>query len=154
VKWFKKELVQKYNLEPDEAESELYILCANLFKGFDYTKSSIIPYLSKHIPWKINHLKRKLDKTLLTEEASGFTILDSSYEIEEEYYWSVPEILINDKYVGKSFTKSEKYLIYIILTSGNNALSQQCIANICNVDRKTIASKISDIREVLDNWRK
>jgi transcriptional antiterminator len=72
------------------------------------------------------------------------------YEIDEEYYWSAPEILINDRYVGKRFTKSEKYIIYIVLLSDDNALSNQCIADICNVDRKTIASKLSDIREVLE----
>lgn len=152
--WLKKELISEYSIEPHEAESELYILCANLFNGFDYNKSSIIPYLSKHIVWKINRLKRKLNKTILKEEPSGLNIISEHehYTIDEEYYWSVPNILIDDKYITKLFTRSEKYIIMTIL-SCDNCLTIQGIADMCEINKKTAALRLSDIREVLADWR-
>jgi len=152
--WLRERLIENFHMRSCEAESELYILCGGLFNSFNYKKSSIVPFLVKHIPWAASKLERKLTKQILKEIPSGLiTMPDEPYKIEEEYYWSVPDVLMNDRYVGKSFTKGEKYVIYTILTSDNEELTVSHLARKCNIDRKTMTQKLLDLKEVFENWR-
>lgn len=152
--WLREELRNNFQLKKCEAESEVYILCANLFEGFDYTKSSIIPYLTKHIPWKAYHLQRKLNKQCMKEEPCGLiTIEEEPYETHEEYYWDVPNVLLSDRYIGKCFTNGEKSFIVMIITCDSDELTKNCLAKKCDMDRKTIALKLLDLREVFETWR-
>ena len=152
--WLRDKLIENFHMKNCEAESEVYIFCANLFNNFNYEKSSIVPYLVKYIPWIASKLERKLTRQLLKEVPSGLiNIPEKPYGIQEEYYWKVPNILLTDRYIGKSFTRSEKYVIYMILTSDSKELTKNHLARKCNIDRKTMVSKLMDLREVLETWR-
>jgi hypothetical protein len=147
-------MIDNFLLEPDEAESELYLLCARLFENFDKDKSSIIPYLRSHIPWKAHHLIRKLTKYHRREDTCGLTMLPEELDmIHEEYYWRVPDVLIIDKFVGKLFTRDQKYLISKILMSEDNKLTTKDLAISCGVSRPTMIDRLSDLKESLKYWR-
>lgn len=149
LEWLKSILMTK-GLESAEAESELFIFCSGLFDKFDSTKSSIVPYLNKQIPWSIEHLARRFNK----KEAQFYDVIDYE-ELDEEFYWSIPNILTEDRYTGKVFTKAEKYLIFRILALDDDKLTQVDIAEQLGVNRLTANKYLLEIREKLQsNWRK
>jgi len=152
--WLRGRLIKNFHLKNCEAESEMYIFCADLFDNFNYKKSSIVPYLVKYIPWMASKLERKLTRYTLKEIPDGLTVVpEDPYYIQEEYYWKVPNILLTDRYVGKSFTLGEKYFIFKLLTSDKQDLSIQKLAKQCDMDRKTMTLKLRDLKEVLEPWR-
>ena len=142
--WLKKELVA-LNLEVDEAESELYILCGALFRRFERDKSSIIPYLEKQLPWQAANLLKTIKKQTRPLEESPYRDMSMPYIMDEEFYWRVPGILFEDKYVGKCFTRGEKYLIYMILTTDDKNLSVKKLADKAQMDRRRMKDILSDI---------
>lgn len=148
LQWLKPILVSK-GLEPAEAESELFLLCSDIYDRFNPKKSSIVPYLEKQIPWSIGRLARRFKK-----KEPEFHYDTIQYEMEEEFYWSTPEILIENKFVGKLFTNSEKYVISKILTSDDDKITQVDIAMQLGVSRITVNKHISEIRDKLKTyWR-
>jgi len=80
-------------------------------------------------------------------------MVDEPYEIQEEYYWQVPNILLTDRYINNLFTRSEKYYIYKILMSEDNKLTQRDLSEACGISRPTMIQRISELREVLNDWR-
>jgi len=152
--WVKDEIISRSSYEPSEAESELYLLCCRLFDGFDLQKSSIIPYLNKYIPWKIAHLLRNLNKGYQKEIPSGLIAQEEEpYELQEEYYWKIPNILFTTRYVGNLFTIRQKYFIYILLMSDDNKITTKDLAESCNISRQTMKTRLLELKEVLNNWR-
>jgi len=150
--WVKRILVVDHDLLPSEAESELYLLCSRLFSGFDRNKSSIVVYLSKYIPWKAEHLIRKVEKGSLKEEPCGLlNSPEESYEMDEEYYWKIPDILTTDRYIGNVFTRSMKYVTYNILISDSKDLTVTTLAKRMKVSRSTMTKRLNEIREKLEN---
>jgi hypothetical protein len=138
-------------LNSDEVESELFLFIAGLFQRFDNTKSSIIPYLEKQIPWKTRDLLQTLRKNILPETPSGWCRVDEPYEMNEEFYWRSPGILFEDRYVGKCFTRSEKYIINIILTADDSDLSQQRLADAGKIDRRKVKEILSEVGEIIQS---
>lgn len=143
--WLKAE-IKKLDIENDEAESEIYIMCCRLFDRFDPTKSSIVPYLTRHIPWESSRLLKILSKE--TDIPIGLTQSEELYYMQEEFYWTVPHILLEDRYIGNLFTKDEKYLMYVILESDIDELNQVAIAEKIKINRKTWISRMKDLQEV------
>ena len=137
--WLKEELIKK-GLEPDEAESELYLYSSKLFNEFNTSRSSIIPYLEKAIPWAASKLLR-------TKKEAKITYQEEEYFLDEEFYWDPIKILIEDRYVGKMFTRSEKSVISRILSE-----DKDLVPNLL-VGRKTVYTYLGDIKEVLSKWR-
>lgn len=135
-------------LETNEAISELFILSSNLFNNFDIERSSIIPYLEKHIPWKIKEMFDKLDKTKLIEKPIGLTVSEygNSY-MDMEFYWK--NILFEESWIGKCFTRSEKCLISRIITSDINDLTINSLARRSNIGRKKLKQMLLEIKKVL-----
>jgi DNA-binding phage protein len=150
ILWLKDELVIR-GLEPDEAESEIFLLADDIFKHFDTTKSSIIPYLMKAIMWRINKLRKKLDEQELKEEPYGLLKMPEEYYIDTECYLKPLEFIFEDRYLGKCFTNGEKYLIYIILTADDKSLNNTELARRANIGRKNIRRRFSNIKNVLMN---
>ena len=149
LNWVKESILEK-GLTSNEAESELYIVCSAIYLGYDKTKSSIIPYLEKQIPWYISKMLKKIENSVCLDEVpAGLIDGGGSYEMKEEFYWKVPSILLEERYVGKCFTRSEKYVMYKILVSDRRHLSIQKLAKTCNIDRKTMKSILSDLKEVI-----
>lgn len=146
VEWIVPEL-KTLGLNKDEIESELFILCADIFNNYDKSKSSIIPYLENQIPWFITKMLNKIKKYNSTVP-QDFEISEGTSYINEEYYWN-SNILFCNKYVGKYFTRSQKYLIYIILTSDDKELSQIKLANTCKVERKRIVRMLNELKDIL-----
>jgi len=136
----------KYNLEEDEVESELYLFCAELFNKFNPQKSSIVPYLEKYIPWIAGHWIDKFKRTILPEISSGLIdIQEEPYYIQEQFYWTPENILSEERYVGKSFTRSEKYVIYTVLRANRSELTQSNLARTCGLSRKTMINKLKEM---------
>jgi hypothetical protein len=145
------ETLSEYNLEKDEVESELYLFCAELFKRFNPKKSSIIPYLEKHIPWIAGHWVAKLKRNIIPEEPQGLFIeSEGTCEIQEQFYWTPENILFEERYIGKSFTVSEKYVIFRILIADKSDLTQAGLARICGLSRKTMINKLKEMSSKLE----
>lgn len=146
--WLKQKL-KELDLEGAEAESEIYLMCCQLFKMFDPQKSSLVPFLTRHIPWEASKLIRKLSKH--TDIPSGLIKPDEEYWMDEEFYWTIPHILLEDRYIGNLFTASEKYLIYVILESDTDELHQVSIASKMQINRKTWISRMKELKEILES---
>jgi hypothetical protein len=148
LQWVKP-ILRRESLEADEIESEIFLLCAKIYDLFDSKKSSLVPYLEKQIPWSVEHLTRRFKKKVIkTYSVPADSIID------EEFYWYMPNILIEDRYVGKVFTRAEKYIISKILTSDDDKLTQVDIAKQLGVNRITANRYLSELREKLQTyWR-
>lgn len=150
LSWLKEDIINTFGLEPAEAESEIYLFCAILFNKYNFNKSSIIPYLSKYIGLLKTNFYRKLHKQSLKEIPSGLINQEESeYELNEEWYYTVPNILFEDRYIGKLFTFDEKYVIYVLLMSDNNELNLKQLAINCNIDKRVLSKKLNKIAYLL-----
>jgi len=145
--WLKQK-IKELDIESDEAESEIYLMCCNLFYRFNPKKSSLVPFLTRHIPWESSKLLKKLSKN--REEPSGLLESDEQFFLQEEFYWTIPHILLEDRYIGKSLTRGERYVISVILESDSDELSQVAIANKMNINRKTWISRMNDLQEIFE----
>jgi hypothetical protein len=139
--WSKKAF-KDLGFEKDEVESEFYLLAEKLFVGFKPDKSSIVPYLEKHIPWKIKSRLDYINKYNIYNNK-----IDNSY-IDIYTIYNI-DILFQNRFEGKLFTAAEKYVISKILSSDDDSLSVSDIAKELNVNRKTIYKYYETIAEKL-----
>lgn len=144
VGWLKRELVH-LGLEPDEAESEIFILADTLFRYFDKERSSIIPYLEKQIPWYTSKLLKSVKNKLRPAKEPLRYYDDFKYEMDEEFYWRVPGILFEERYVGKCFTRPMRYVIFTILMADDKELSVSRLACQLGIHRHIMRAKLEDI---------
>ncbi len=144
--------LKEMGLESHEVESELYILSCNIFKHYDPEKSSIIPYLSKRADWYISDHIESVSSRYRPLKKEDISNKEWSCVIDEEFYWRTPGILFENKYVGKCFTRSEKYLISMIIAADDRKLSHQSLANMSLIGRRRMKKMLLDIGEQL-NWR-
>lgn len=142
--WIKKSLVE-LNLEINEAESEIYILCSALFDRFDKNKSSIVPYVENNIIWQASKLIKIYKNN--KEIPHGLIELDESYEMNGEIYLTSPEFLFEKKWLGKHLSQSQKQLILKILTT--DSLTVRSLANECRVSKSTMQSQLQNIAIVI-----
>lgn len=148
LSWLGKTL-SEYNLQRDEVESELYLFCAELFNRFNPQRSSIIPYLEKHVPWIAGHWVEKMKRTMLYEIPSGLikTSGEPNY-IQEQFYWKPENILFEERYIGKFFTRAQKYIIFKVLTADKSDLTQTGLAKLCGLSRKTMINQLKELSEL------
>lgn len=144
---FKKE-IKDLGLESWEAESEIYLMTCLLFKRFDPSKSSIVPFIANQLGWVASAIKNRLSKN--REDPAGLIQSHGHYSMQEEFYWTVPNILLEDRFIGNLFTKSERYLIYMILESDDDELSQVSIAEKLKVNRRTWIARMNELRELFE----
>jgi len=144
--WARKSL-KEAGLEEHEIDSELYIICWHLLKEYKPYKSSIVPYLRKQVPWKIASLLERIRKCN-TEIPSGLiTKPEESYSMPNEIYLSVPNILFEDRWLGKNLQKCQKYLIYRLLVADSH--KREDLAEDNALGRWTIFNRISELRDIL-----
>jgi hypothetical protein len=130
-----------------EVESEMYIFCCDVYLGFDRSRSSIVPYLERQLPWHAKALCKRIDSARLKEEPSGLIRKPIDTTINESFYSK--DLILNNSSVGKCFTRGQKYLIYVILTADDKELSQRALAKTLNVDVRCIRKMIYKIRRLL-----
>lgn len=128
-------------LEAHEANSEIFLLCCDLFNRFDRSKSSIVPYIENNISWMAAELIKKYNKQ--KEIPSGLLQLDEEYEIYEEYYLTSPAFLFENKWLARDLSQSQKNLILKILT--NESLTLRSLANECRLSYVTIQTQLQNI---------
>ena len=130
-----------------EVDSEIYIFCCDVYDGFDRRRSSIIPYLERFMPWYVRQLYERLESARLQEEPCGLTIGEWDTSLDEAFCWQ--NMILNDSWVGKCFTRGQKYLIYVILTSDDKELSQRALARTLDMDVRRTRTMIKQLRNKL-----
>ena len=149
--WVKSKLTELGVPERD-IETEIFFLSDNLLKGFDPRKSSIIPYLRKQVPWQVGALVRKLNRFKYEVPLgllNGSPVLrNRSYTMPEEVWLSVPKLLFIDKWLPKNLQRSEKYLIYRLLSSFEGKTNRVTV-NDGGTERKTMSKRIAQLRDIL-----
>lgn len=133
--------LMELGLEPPEANSEVFLLCCDLFKRFDTGQSSIIPYLENNIGWMAAELIKKYSKR--KEIPSGLLQLDGQYEIQDEYYLTSPAFLFEEKWLARDLSQSQKNLILKVLTDESPTL--RSLANKCRLSYVTIKTQLQNI---------
>lgn len=141
----KKNLINSISLSSEELDSELYICCYNIYKRYDPTRSSLVPYLANGIVWELEKLQKRLKKTELKEFLKKKK-RTNCYYMQEEYYLDPLKILKETKYL-KNFTKVDKFLILGMLLSENNELSKEKFAKKYKVTRPTMTRLINQLKE-------
>lgn len=144
LQWIHFKLIEQ-GLEVYEANSEIFLLCCNLFERFDRSKSSIVPYLENNVRWMAAELIKKYNKQ--KEIPSGLLQLETEYEIETEYYLTSPAFLFEKKWLARHLSKSQKNFILKILT--NESPTLRSLANECRLSRATIQTQLQNIAIVI-----
>lgn len=139
-----KEDLTLLGLAAPEIESESYIFSCMLCQGYIRSKGNLVTYLSKYLPWGARKYLLAARKNYRT---FSDTIQQEEYFINDSYYWRVPSILYESKYIGKCFTRSQKYIIYMILTCEDDNLSELRLSRTLGVNRKTYRRMLSEIRD-------
>lgn len=145
--WFYKELCA-LGLEQYEAESEIYILVDRLHGSFNSKKSSIIPYLERYIPWKTaDTLERLRGKPHIEVPLDGQE--ETLYNLSNEIYLSIPNVLFEDKWLLRGLQRSEKYLIFLMLSGDADELTQARLAHRAGIGRKKMRTMLNNLQETL-----
>jgi hypothetical protein len=107
--------IKELDYEDAEINSELFLFSCRLYKEYDQSKSSLVPYLESRMDWKIANLfSRRLNKRPPILKEPFYK--DYSYEMDNEVYLSSPSsILFENRYLGKVFTSSLKCVIQELL---------------------------------------
>jgi hypothetical protein len=142
--WFKNALKKK-GLEEDETESEVYILTDRLLNRYDPTRSSFVPYIEKQLPWMAS--RAIYNNKELREVPCGIDIDMGSYEIEQEVCLSVPNILLENRWIARDLSFSEKNLILRLLTADDS--SCRTLANGCGESKSSINNRLNDLSDKL-----
>lgn len=147
LKWHRN-ILSNLGLSKIEIESEIYLMIDSMFKKFDKEKSSLVPYLEKALDWYFSAVKNNIDKN---EILTCLEDTEDIYLLDEEFYFSVPDILYGNSYIKKYFTKAEKYLIYRILISDDDRLSERKLARDIGISRENLRNRLENIRNILIN---
>lgn len=140
--WVKDSLVSA-GLEPEEAESEIFLLSARLFKDYDPHQWSIVPYLERHVPWKVSSLLQKVEPP--PEVPVGLLKQEGSYEMEFEPGLSVPGFIFEDKWLARNLSQRDKHLILKILTVDEPRVRN--LSDACKVSKSTVANNLQNVAD-------
>ena len=142
--WIKDSLLTA-GLEEDEAESEIFLLTTRLFTDYNPNKSSIVPYIERYLSWKVADLinKYKKEQTLSAE----FLCIENSYEIESEFYLTIPGFLFEERWLAKSLSQFQKHLILKVLST--DSTSARSLANNCLLGKSTVCKQLQDIADII-----
>jgi len=111
--WVRDALRTQCNLEQEEAESEIFLLCNTLIEEFDPNKR-LLYYIETRTPWKVSELLNRLSPP--PEDATGLEINLGTYCIEEEIWPSIPKFLFETRWLAKNLSIYEKAIILTLLT--------------------------------------
>lgn len=134
-----------------EVETEIYLLVDRIFKNFDPDRSSLVPYLERSVKWHLDKCIRRLLKTQVEEPAGLLLEEELVYHLSENFYWNQNNILFEERYVGKCFTRAEKYLIYRIINMDSDKLSQRKMSESLGISRENLRLRLNDLKRVFTN---
>lgn len=130
-----------YNgIKEEEIPSELYLISDKILKKYNPNKSSLVPYIERMLFWYLSQIKK--DKIYYPLE------FIEEYQLDEGFYYAAPNILFEEKYIGKLFTKEEKYIIYKLILL--DKLSIRKLARELNISRESLIQIINNIKEKLN----
>ena len=101
------------------------------------------------MPWAIAKSLRQIRKKKTIEEPGGLLREEGVYFLQEEFYWNA-NIILERKYAGKVFSRSQRYLISKIITSDNYSFSLEELAKRSNVSRRRMKNMLSIIRTKME----
>jgi len=142
--WLKNSIVD-LGLEPEESDSETYLICTELLEEFKQMGSSLLYYIETRLPWKASALLKRL--SLSEKEVVGLTTDTRSYPPEQEEDIFLRELLFGNRWLAENLSDYEKLLIIKILTvdspSGRN-LAKDCWVDktLINEDLRMLAGKM------------
>jgi hypothetical protein len=148
--WLRKEL-SILDLEKDEIESEIFILTANLFHACKKSKYGLVSCLKKQLDWQISSLLKHETKVKLYFRAESTKKNEPINHTQSEFYLKIPSILLENRYLGRALSRSDRYLIYRILVADDDQLSHSALARHCKVSRQTLRKKLSDLADKLQD---
>lgn len=122
----------EHGLEPDEAESEIFILVCQVFMSYDTSESCFLYHVEKSLPARAQTLLKRFAK----EETVPFATEDEAYEIENEFYLSIPGILFEQRWLVRDLSQYEKTIILRVLAEDRPG--RKALANSCQVGESTI----------------
>lgn len=134
IGWIKDGLMEM-DLEPEEAESEIFLLVCKLFSGYDADKSCFLYHIESNLPWRVTDLMKRLRKQQV-EEPAGLLVNDEAYEMDGEVYLTVPNLLFETRWLTKNLSQYEKNLILRMLIEDQP--SCRALANSCQVSKSTM----------------
>lgn len=133
LNWAKDSLTDRCDLEPDEANNELFLLCVELLEDFD-DEGNLLYFVETRTPWKMSSLLKKL--ALPPEKPIGLWLEQSACHIEEEMWPSSPKFLLENCWMAKGLSCYEKLLILKILTA--EALSCRTLSESLGISKTSI----------------
>jgi hypothetical protein len=142
--WITNEFIN-IGLPQEDIDSELYFLTDDILSNYDENKSSLIPYIERAIYWNFSNRAQKLEKEQL---GKYFELQEYMYNNISEY--SIPDILLDDKYNHKFFTRGQKYLIYRILNEDSDITIRK-LSNKLNLSREKLIEILNNIKEILQD---
>lgn len=131
-------------LSQEETPGELYLISDNILKKYNPNKSSLVPYIERILFWYLNQIRPNKNYYPLE--------FIEEYQLDEEFYYSIPNILLEEKYIGKLFTKEEKYIIYKLILLDKLSIRQ--LAKELNISRESLIQIINNIKEKLNEVRR
>lgn len=144
LEWAVKAL-QDRNLEKEEAENEIYLMVYDLFKKYDRTRSSLSVYIERQIVWAVSAM---LDRhTKYKDTPVGLDIDLGYYEMPDEIYLSIPNFLIEKRWLAKDLSFSEKNLILNVLTADSS--SCRTLTDGIRDSKSTINNRLNDLSDKL-----
>ena len=131
-----------------DLDGSLYLISDEIFKKYNPERSSLVPYIERVLFWYLDQIKEK-------KEYYPLEFIEE-YQLDEEFYYRVPNILFEDKYIGKLFTIEEKYVINQILTS--DSFSIRKLSRDLSISRESLKQIINSIKEKIKHgnencWR-
>jgi len=135
-------------MEPDEIQSELFLLCDDLYRKYDRRRSSLVPYVEKYIyilhTQTIAGLKKRYtsEKIVLTEDENSNNL--------SECYFSAPNILFENKYIGRILDRSEKYILYKIILMDEEP-SERNVSKEIGLSRENTRQRLKEIKRKITN---
>lgn len=136
--WAKTAFVEA-GLEPDEAESELFLLTIRIFNKYDLTKSSIVPYVERAITWEVSSFIKKLSRKEVRDPFEH----EISYQMPDEIYLSIPAFLLENKWLARDLSRAEKHLILRLLVNEHQGC--RTLADDCRMGKTAMNTRLSNL---------
>jgi hypothetical protein len=145
--WALRALIEE-GLEPDEAESEIFLLTNLLFEGYNPEKSSLLYYVESRLPWRVAELIEHIGRHKSEIPVGLLLPIEDSYEMPDEIYLSAPQILFEDRWLAKGLSRHEKHLILRVLTE--EELDCRSLADTCQIGKSTMNNRLRDLASRLE----
>jgi len=141
------ESISKTGLQPAEADSEIFLICHKLLQKFEPSKSSLLLYLEKRIPWEAAELLKRLRENSVERPSGLINLPEELYEMEDEVYLSTPKFLLEDRFLGKDLSQADKTFILKLITGDEYGC--RSLGRMCNRSKSLINSRMQHLQRLL-----